>query len=99
VKYARVTVSDQEDNTNNEAAVQFIEPFGSRTMTRIPSHSVVLNDWSLAGGLPGSTARIEAVGSEVGRSLRSESHYTIARSQKDVTGSSDLSCRGGRRRG
>ena len=30
------------------------------TTTRSPSHSAVLNDWSFAGGLPGSTARIEA---------------------------------------
>lgn len=28
---------------------------------RRPSHSAVLNDWSFAGGLPGRTARIEAV--------------------------------------
>lgn len=31
------------------------------TTTRIPSHNVVLKDWSFAGGLPGRTARIEAV--------------------------------------
>lgn len=44
----------------------------------------MLNDWSLAGGLPGSTARIEAVGWGEGRSLRSEERYTIARSSKIV---------------
>lgn len=44
----------------------------------------MLNDWSLAGGLPGSTARIEAVGWGEGRSLRSDERYTIARSSKIV---------------
>ena len=46
---------------------------------RSPSHSAVLNDWNFAGGLPGSTARIEAGQSESGRSLRVEPRYTIAR--------------------
>lgn len=47
------------------------------TTKRRPSQSAVLNDWTLAGGLPGNTARIEAVGLKVGLSLRSKSHYTI----------------------
>lgn len=54
---------------------------------RKPSHSAVLNDWSFAGGLPGSTARIEAVGSGVGHSLRLKTRYNIARSNTIMSGS------------
>lgn len=56
------------------------------TTMRSPSQSAVLNDWSFAGGLPGSTARIEAGGSVEGRSLRLEPRYTIARLKSEVPG-------------
>lgn len=75
-------VSDKEPDTTGRAATQRKETSGVPTTTRFPFQSAVLSDWSLVGGLPGRTARMEAVGSEVGRSLRSESSYTIARSKK-----------------
>ena len=57
------------------------------TTTRRPSHSAVLNACSFAGGLPGSTARIEMVDSGLGRSLRSKTRYNIARSKSIMPGS------------
>lgn len=82
-------VSDNELESSNGAVRLDDIVAGIPTTTRRPFQSAVLNDWSLAGGLPGSTARIEAVGSE-GRSLRSEPRYTISRSSKIVYGRIEL---------
>jgi len=82
IECARARVSEKELWTSNEAVVRKNKHLGIPTTTRKPSQSAVVNDWSLAGGLPGSTARIEAVGSEVGRSLRSEPRYTMASSKR-----------------
>jgi hypothetical protein len=93
IERARAKVSDKGLETSNEAAAPNNKPRGVPTTTRRPSQSAVVNDWSLAGGLPGSTARIEAVGSEVGRSLRSGTRYTIS-SFKTRDFRNESSCRG-----
>ena len=67
------------------------------TTTRRPSHNVVLKDWNFAGGLPGRTARIEAVMVESRRCVRRGEVYTIARSKRLT--SSNITERSSKRKG